>query len=138
MRQIDKLKEIEKSILKFNNIYDSFAKRNKLDRLELDMYLYISRNLDKNICQSDLAQDLYKSPTTISSLIKKEINKDLIYLLLEDDNKKNKIIKLTRKGEEFLNEVIIPFQTRLLNSLNFSDNVIYNLVSVFSKIEENN
>lgn len=138
MRQIDKLKEIEKSILKFNNIYDSFAKRNKLDRLELDMYLYISRNLDKNICQSDLAQDLYKSPTTISSLIKKEINKDLIYLLLEDDNKKNKIIKLTRKGKEFLNEVIIPFQTRLLNSLNFSDNVIYNLVSVFSKIEENN
>ena len=138
MRQIDKLKEIEKSILKFNNIYDSFAKRNKLDRVELDMYLYISRNLDKNICQSDLAQDLYKSPTTISSLIKKEINKDLIYLLLEDDNKKNKIIKLTRKGEEFLNEVIIPFQTRLLNSLNFSDNVIYNLVSVFSKIEENN
>jgi DNA-binding MarR family transcriptional regulator len=138
MRQIDKLKEIEKSILKFNNIYDSFAKRNKLDRLELDMYLYISRNLDKNICQSDLAQDLYKSPTTISSLIKKEINKDLIYLILEDDNKKNKIIKLTRKGEEFLNEVIIPFQTRLLNSLNFSDNVIYNLVSVFSKIEENN
>jgi DNA-binding MarR family transcriptional regulator len=102
------------------------------------MYLYISRNLDKNICQSDLAQDLYKSPTTISSLIKKEINKDLIYLILEDDNKKNKIIKLTRKGEEFLNEVIIPFQTRLLNSLNFSDNVIYNLVSVFSKIEENN
>ena len=85
-----------------------------------------------------MAQDLYKSPTTISSLIKKEINKDLIYLLLEDDNKKNKIIKLTRKGEEFLNEVIIPFQTRLLNSLNFSDNVIYNLVSVFSKIEENN
>jgi DNA-binding MarR family transcriptional regulator len=138
MRQIDKLKEIEKSILKFNNIYDSFAKRNKLDRLELDMYLYISRNLDKNICQSDLAQDLYKSPTTISSLIKKEINKDLICLILEDDNKKNKIIKLTRKGEEFLNEVIIPFQTRLLNSLNFSDNVIYNLVSVFSKIEENN
>ena len=138
MRQIDKLKEIEKYILKFNNIYDSFAKRNKLDRLELDMYLYISRNLDKNICQSDLAQDLYKSPTTISSLIKKEINKDLIYLLLEEENKKNKIIKLTRKGEEFLNEVIIPFQTRLLNSLNFSDNVIYNLVSVFSKIEENN
>jgi len=138
MRQIDKLKEIEKSILKFNNIYDSFAKRNKLDRVELDMYLYISRNLDKNICQSDLAQDLYKSPTTISSLIKKEINKDLIYLILEDDNKKNKIIKLTRKGKEFLNEVIIPFQTRLLNSLNFSDNVIYNLVSVFSKIEENN
>ena len=138
MKQIDKLKEIENAVLKFNNIYDSFAKRNKLDRLELDMYLYISRNLDKNICQSDLAQDLYKSPTTISSLIKKEINKDLIYLLLEDDNKKNKIIKLTRKGEEFLNEVIIPFQTRLLNSLNFSDNVIYNLVSVFSKIEENN
>lgn len=138
MRQIDKLKEIENSILKFNNIYDSFAKRNKLDRVELDMYLYISRHLGKNICQSDLAYHLYKSPTTISSLIKKEINKELIYLVLEDNNKKNKIIKLTEKGQSFLNEVIIPFQTRLLNSLPFSDNEIYNLVSMISKIEEKN
>ncbi len=134
MKQIDKLKEIENAVLKFNNIYDSYAKEEKIDRLELEMFLFMSRNVDKDICQSDLANHLYKSPTTISSLIKKEINKGLIYLKYSDSNKKNKIIKLSEDGMKFIDEIIEPFQNRLLNSLLFSDNDIYNMVTVFSKI----
>lgn len=102
-------KEHEPISFKFRLIHESFAAMLNRQLKEVDLTFsqfilvsYLWENRDKKVNQKDISQALHiKHPTTIG-LLKRLEEKEMLKVVVDQDNRKYRNIMLTQKGEDFV------------------------------------
>jgi len=90
----------------------------------------------KPVRPSELAVKLGKSKPTITKMINKLINDDLVNKTGSDDDKRSSILHLTDKGETLLLSIIPGYNERILKmSASLSDSDKIELMEIISKID---
>lgn len=84
--------------------YGSWAKKNGLSYNSL-IIIYLMEDI-KSCTQKQICDTLQIPKSTIHSILTDFIKKGYIILEFEGDNKKEKIVKLTKQGEEFFFEIL--------------------------------
>ena len=124
---------------KFNND----MKQLNLTRSQSDIIRYLDDNSDKKIFQKDIEKALkLKNPTVTGTLNRME-EKGFVIRGIDDENKRNKIIKLTKKAHETIEEIklrVIETEEIMSKDLNNDEKKLLNkyLGQVLKNIEEIN
>ena len=124
---------------KFNND----MKQLNLTRSQSDIIRYLDDNSDKKIFQKDIEKALkLKNPTVTGTLNRME-EKGFVIREIDDENKRNKIIKLTKKAHEAIEEIklrVIETEEIMSKDLNNDEKKLLNkyLGQVLKNIEEKN
>lgn len=100
----DQLCELCYAINATNAVYGKLAKKLGISYNALMILYSIEEN--KNCTQKHICEELQFSKSTVHSILLDFIKKGYMYLELSKDNKKEKIIYLTPKGEEYLNKIM--------------------------------
>lgn len=118
-----KWEEICKCMKEFDEVYHKMANYfNLSDSSFWILYDLYSNNLERT--QKEICTDWYVSKQTINSSIKYLLNKGYIYFKYDSDNKKNKIIYLSKLGREFANDTIgkiIDIENRSFKNIDIKD-----------------
>lgn len=88
-------------------IYHKYAKACGLSDMAF-WILYSVAESDEYFTQRDFCNDWFFAPQTVNSALKDLEKKGIIFLESLPDNKKNKLIKPTQRGEKFIESVILP------------------------------
>lgn len=88
-------------------VHHNYAKRCGLSDMAY-WILYSMAESDAYFTQRDFCGDWFFAPQTVNSALKDLEKKGLIYLEAVPGNKKNKLIKPTEHGKEFIERVILP------------------------------
>lgn len=99
------LKAFNKLSKETDIMYHTYAKKCGLS----DMAFWILYSMAENetpFTQRDFCREWFFAPQTVNSALKDLEKKDIIFL--EPVNKKNKLIKLTENGKEFIGKTILP------------------------------
>lgn len=103
-----KLKEISKKLLEvhreIHRFYSEYAKSVGLTLAGLEVLLIIWE--EKECRQNTIVQKSFVPKQTVNAIIQKLIKEDIIELIVEDSDKRNKIIKYTEKGREYAAPII--------------------------------
>lgn len=87
--------------------YHGYAKAHGLSDMAF-WILYSLAESESYFTQRDFCNDWFFSPQTVNSALKDLEKKEIISLESDFNNKKNKLIKPTKKGEKFIEDVIAP------------------------------
>lgn len=103
-----KLKEISKKLLEIHReihgFYSEYAKSVELTLAGLEVLMII---WDEKECrQNTIAQKSFLPKQTVNAIIQKLLKDNIIKLSVEDSDKRNKIIRFTKKGQEYSNTII--------------------------------
>lgn len=104
---LDSLKRFNQINKEADIIYHNFAKSYGLSDMAF-WILYSMAETDGSFTQRDFCRDWFFAPQTVNSALKDLEKRDIIYLQTLPDNRKNKWIKLTEKGEAFMESTIVP------------------------------
>ena len=99
---------IYEAIRKVNQVYDIWASSHGLTMYEMEIYYEILKTDEMTMTQKDLCQRLEAPKTSINSIIKKQLQNGYIELHTNPQNKREKRISLTPKGQEFAKNLIQP------------------------------
>ncbi len=118
-----KLKEQSKKLFEFHveisGFYNEFAKSVGLTYASLKVLAIIYE--EENCTQKTITQNTYLPKQTVNAIIKSLIKQNIISPLVESDtDKRNKVIKLTKEGKKFANEIILKakeIEYRALDSI---------------------
>lgn len=75
---------------------------------EMQIYYVIVENGGGAITQKDLCTQLDAPKTSINSIIKKQLKTNRIEMSVNPLNKREKVITLTKEGEKFANNLVLP------------------------------
>lgn len=103
-----KLKEISGKLLEIHReihgFYSEYAKSMGLTLAGLEVLLII---WDEKKCkQNTIVQKSFLPKQTVNAIIQKLLKYEVIELSIEDSDKRNKIIKFTKKGKEYVDTII--------------------------------
>ncbi len=96
------IREINKNISIGNRIYGSFASNEGVNVIEHPI-LY-SLLIFENLSQKDIADEYGLPKQTVNNIIKRLENEKLVELKTSEKDKRKKIICLTAKGKEYVND----------------------------------
>lgn len=128
---------MEKIIRQIGKIYRNLEYVTNVDFGDVDLgnnlYAYLLRVYENpGIISGQLADMISTDKTSVSRSIKKLINQDLIEYKFSETNKKEKHLYVTKSGELFCKNVVIPeheyTEKKLLNSLSEDEIIFLNRV----------
>lgn len=103
-----KINKIYDAVKKVNRAYEIWAAKHGLTLYEMQIYYVIVENGDGAITQKDLCTQLDAPKTSINSIIKKQLKTNRIEMSVNPLNKREKVITLTKEGEKFANNLVLP------------------------------
>lgn len=107
MHTFEHLKTYNKICKEMDIVYHNYAKKCGLSDMAY-WILYSMAESDEYFTQKDFCNDWFFAPQTVNSALKDLEKKELIFLETVPGNRKNKLIKPTKSGEEFIEKVISP------------------------------
>ncbi len=108
MTNREKIDRIYESAQKIDQVYDVWATKHKLTLYEMMMFYEIFQKENREITQKELSMKLGAPKTSVNSLIKKQLNAGYIWMQVNPQNKREKIISLTESGERFARNLVQP------------------------------
>ena len=102
MTNREKIDRIYESAQKIDQVYDVWATKHKLTLYEM------FQKENREITQKELSMKLGAPKTSVNSLIKKQLNAGYIWMQVNPQNKREKIISLTESGERFARNLVQP------------------------------
>ena len=103
-----KINKIYDAVKKVNRAYEIWAAKHGLTLYEMQIYYVIVENGGGAITQKDLCTQLDAPKTSINSIIKKQLKTNRIEMNVNPLNKREKVITLTKEGEKFANNLVLP------------------------------
>ncbi len=107
MNTLARLKEYNQIYKESDIIYHNYAKSCGLSDMAF-WILYSMAERDKYFTQRDFCNEWFSAPQSVNSALKDLEKKGIIFLEVQTGNKKNKLIKPTKSGEEFIKSFIMP------------------------------
>ena len=108
MTNREKIDRIYESAQKIDQVYDVWATKYKLTLYEMMMFYEIFQKENRELTQKELSMKLGAPKTSVNSLIKKQLNAGYIWMQVNPQNKREKIISLTESGERFARNLVQP------------------------------
>ena len=108
MTNREKIDRIYESAQKIDQVYDVWATKHKLTLYGMMMFYEIFQKENREITQKELSMKLGAPKTSVNSLIKKQLNAGYIWMQVNPQNKREKIISLTESGERFARNLVQP------------------------------
>lgn len=87
--------------------YESYARKRNLTAKEL-FVLDLIWFAENGCLQSEICERLSATKQTVSAIVKKFLKKGYVTLTESETDRRNKIIRLTRAGEEYAKKIIQP------------------------------
>lgn len=103
-----KINKIYDAVKKVNRAYEIWPAKHGLTLYEMQIYYVIVENGGGAITQKDLCTQLDAPKTSINSIIKKQLKTNRIEMSVNPLNKREKVITLTKEGEKFANNLVLP------------------------------
>lgn len=107
MNTFSHLETFNRLYKEMDTVHHNYAKRCGLSDMTY-WILYSIAESDAYFTQRDFCNGWFSAPQTVNSALKDLEKKDFIYLEAVPGNKKNKLIKPTKKGKEFIERVLLP------------------------------
>ncbi len=104
----EKIDLIYESVKKINHAYEVWAVTHGLTLYELQLYYEMLRSGGDTITQRDLCQKMDAPKTSINSIIKKQLSTGYIEMQTNPQNKREKVISLTKSGQVFAQALVQP------------------------------
>lgn len=104
----DKINQIYEAARRTNRAYEIWAEKYGLTMYEMQIYYVMLENGSQTITQKELCTQLDAPKTSINSIIKRQLNAGRIEMSVNPDNKREKIIILTKEGKALAEKVILP------------------------------
>lgn len=90
--------KLYEAVRKINQVYELWASAYELSLYEVQIYYEMMKNVDTKITQKDLCTRLDAPKTSINSIMKKQLQNGYIEMTVNPDNKREKVLSLTEKG----------------------------------------
>ncbi len=107
MDTIEHLKTYNQICKEMDIVYHNYAKSCGLSDMAY-WILYSIAESDTYFTQRDFCKDWFFTPQTVNSALKDLERKGIIFLEAVSGNKKNKLIKPTEEGKNFMEQYITP------------------------------
>lgn len=123
-KNLQKVNELYRTVINLDNIYNKWAKKYKISKNEVCTLYTLLNNLNNKITQRQICEEIGTPFTTLNSTIKNLEEKAYIRLDINNDNKKEKYIVLTKKGEKYARNIIEPLleiEDKTANSINIKE-----------------
>lgn len=139
------MREINKNIAIESRIYGEFSSKQKYNNIEAPI-LY-SLLIFENVTQNDIVNEYLIPKQSVNNVIKKFEAMNIVVLNIDNNDRRKKIITLTEKGLEYINEQIGPMIEReneaarqlginkLNDILNSLKELNKTLIEVFNEVE---
>lgn len=99
---------IYEAVQMVNQVYEDWSLKHGITLYEMQVYYIILGKKEASITQRELCEKLDAPKTSINSIIKKQLNRGYIQMTPNPQDKREKIISLTKAGEKFAKDLIIP------------------------------
>ncbi|GAA5350101.1 MarR family winged helix-turn-helix transcriptional regulator [Streptococcus uberis] len=126
-------KKIVRILDQQKSIYENYAKENGLQGRSLQLLLWIYYN-QKGVSQSYLVEKTLLSKQVVNATIQVWQKKGYIELLSTENDKRQKLVKLTEKGNQISKKILDPLETvevRALSTLSYEERQLFQ--TLFSK-----
>lgn len=99
---------IYEAVQMVNQVYEDWSLKHGITLYEMQVYYIILGEKEASITQRELCEKLDAPKTSINSIIKKQLNRGYIQMTPNPQDKREKIISLTKAGEKFAKDLIVP------------------------------
>lgn len=126
-------KKIVRILDQQKSIYENYAKENGLQGRSLQLLLWIYYN-QKGVSQSYLVEKTLLSKQVVNATIQVWQKKGYIELVSTENDKRQKLVKLTEKGNQISKKILDPLETvevRALSTLSNEERQLFQ--TLFSK-----
>lgn len=126
-------KKIVRILDQQKSIYENYAKENGLQGRSLQILLWIYYN-QKGVSQSYLVEKTLLSKQVVNATIQVWQKKGYIELVSTENDKRQKLVKLTEKGNQISKKILDPLETvevRALSTLSYEERQLFQ--TLFSK-----
>ncbi|GAB6699325.1 MarR family transcriptional regulator [Streptococcus uberis] len=126
-------KKIVRILDQQKSIYENYAKENGLQGRSLQLLLWIYYN-QKGVSQSYLVEKTLLSKQVVNATIQVWQRKGYIELVSTENDKRQKLVKLTEKGNQISKKILDPLETvevRALSTLSNEERQLFQ--TLFSK-----
>lgn len=126
-------KKIVRILDQQKSIYENYAKENGLQGRSLQLLLWIYYN-QKGVSQSYLVEKTLLSKQVVNATIQVWQKKGYIELVSTENDKRQKLVKLTEKGNQISKKILDPLETvevRALSTLSNGERQLFQ--TLFSK-----
>lgn len=126
-------KKIVRILDQQKSIYENYAKENGLQGRSLQLLLWIYYN-QKGVSQSYLVEKTLLSKQVVNATIQVWQKKGYIELVSTENDKRQKLVKLTEKGNQISKKILDPLETvevRALSTLSYEERHLFQ--TLFSK-----
>ncbi len=123
-KNLEKFDELYNTVLSLDSVYNRWAKKYKISKNEVCTLSILLNNLNKKITQRQICEEIGTPFTTLNSTIKNLEEKGYISLIVNNENKKEKYIMLTKKGEKYTRNIIDPLneiEEKAANSISIEE-----------------
>lgn len=126
-------KKIVRILDQQKSIYENYAKENGLQGRSLQLLLWIYYN-QKGVSQSYLVEKTLLSKQVVNATIQVWQKKGYVELVSTENDKRQKLVKLTEKGNQISKKILDPLETvevRALSTLSYEEIQLFQ--TLFSK-----
>lgn len=126
-------KKIVRILDQQKSIYENYAKENGLQGRSLQLLLWIYYN-QKGVSQSYLVEKTLLSKQVVNATIQVWQKKGYVELVSTENDKRQKLVKLTEKGNQISKKILDPLETvevRALSTLSYEERQLFQ--TLFSK-----
>lgn len=126
-------KKIVRMLDQQKSIYENYAKENGLQGRSLQLLLWIYYN-QKGVSQSYLVEKTLLSKQVVNATIQVWQKKGYVELVSTENDKRQKLVKLTEKGNQISKKILDPLETvevRALSTLSYEERQLFQ--TLFSK-----
>lgn len=126
-------KKIVRILDQQKSIYENYAKENGLQGRSLQILLWIYYN-QKGVSQSYLVEKTLLSKQVVNATIQVWQKKGYVELVSTENDKRQKLVKLTEKGNQISKKILDPLETvevRALSTLSYEERQLFQ--TLFSK-----
>lgn len=120
-------KKIVRILDQQKSIYENYAKENGLQGRRLQILLWIYYN-QKGVSQSYLVEKTLLSKQVVNATIQVWQKKGYIELVSTENDKRQKLVKLTEKGNQISKKILDPLETvevRALSTLSYEERQLF-------------
>ncbi len=122
----------------FESHCNKYLQKYNLTHSQLSVILYLNKNKDLLITQRDLEAELRLKNPTVTGILKRLEEKNLIYRQINENDKRSKFIKLTEKSQSLIEEGSKNMENLELNMFEgFSNKEKEELTILLTKILNN-
>lgn len=120
-------KKIVRILDQQKSIYENYAKENGLQGRSLQLLLWIYYN-QKGVSQSYLVEKTLLSKQVVNATIQVWQKKGYVELVSTENDKRQKLVKLTEKGNQISKKILDPLETvevRALSTLSYEERQLF-------------